>query len=90
VRAEFDAGGAHGHTDRQKQAGRQADRQTDITKLNVAFRNFSNAPKNRDPVCIYSFFQLSGTRAELKCNLVWGTATLEAYSALTINEKYPI
>ena len=26
---------------------RQTDRQTDITKLTVAFRNFSNAPKNR-------------------------------------------
>ena len=31
-------------TDRE--AGRQADRQTDMTKLIVAFRNFANAPKD--------------------------------------------
>jgi hypothetical protein len=40
-------GGAHGHTARQ--TDRQADRQTEMTKRNVAFCNFANAPKNRDP-----------------------------------------
>ena len=35
---------ANGHTDTQTYT--QTDTQTDMTKLIVAFRNFSNAPKN--------------------------------------------
>jgi len=37
----------------------QADRQTDMTKLIIAFRNFVNAPKNEDskrPISGYTWF----------------------------------
>ena len=36
-------------TYRETETGRQVGRQRDMTKLNVAFRNFENASKNRDP-----------------------------------------
>jgi hypothetical protein len=48
VGAEFHAGErADGWTDGQ--------RQTDVTKLTVAFRNFANAPKS-PPLCIVNSF----------------------------------
>jgi len=31
-------------------ADEQRDRQTDMTKLTVGFRNFANAPKNPQPI----------------------------------------
>jgi hypothetical protein len=34
----------------------QTDRQTDMTKLLVAFRNSANEPKNRDLIAIFSQF----------------------------------
>jgi hypothetical protein len=37
----------------------QADRQTDMTKLIIAFRNFANTPKNEDsqqPISGYTWF----------------------------------
>jgi hypothetical protein len=33
-------------------ADRWTDRQTDMTKLTIAFRNFDNAPKNKDDMCV--------------------------------------
>jgi len=45
------------HTDRQthrrtdEPTDRQTDRQTDMTKLIVAFRNFSNVPENVTSAC---------------------------------------
>jgi hypothetical protein len=34
-------------------AGRRTDRQTDMTKLPVAFRNIANVPKNKDDICVF-------------------------------------
>jgi hypothetical protein len=33
-------------------AGRRTDRQTDMTKIIVAFRNFANAPKNAQKILV--------------------------------------
>jgi hypothetical protein len=46
VGAEFHAG---------RRADGWTDRQTDMTKLTVAFRNFANAPKS-PPMCIVNSF----------------------------------
>jgi hypothetical protein len=36
----------HGDCRIDTQASKQTDRQTDVTKVTVAFHNFANAPKN--------------------------------------------
>jgi len=38
------------HPDEDRQTDGQADRQTDMTKLTVAFRNLANAPKSAQVV----------------------------------------
>jgi hypothetical protein len=34
-----------------ERADRQTDRQIDVTKLRLAFRNFANTPKNKIRLC---------------------------------------
>jgi hypothetical protein len=58
-----------------RQAGRQAEgqRQTDMTKLEVAFRNFANAPKHREAysemkTVKFSQTETHSTYSENSCN----------------------
>jgi hypothetical protein len=49
VGAEFT--NAEEWTDTDRQTDRQIDKQTDLTKLIIVFRNFTNAPRNCSHEC---------------------------------------